>query len=63
MAQPNKRIMVPMRTSLKDLNLGKLLQGMKPTLIGKSHIYSLFYKVYFGLIVAISGKIQEEGKT
>ena len=54
--------MVPMRTSLKDLNLGKLLQGMKPTLIGKFSIRSFFNNFYFGLIVAISGKIQEEGK-
>ena len=33
--QPDKRIMVPMRSSLKDLNFGKLLQGMNPTIVGK----------------------------
>eukprot|EP00093_Oithona_nana_P003746 03746.XXX_87571_86859_1 [CDS] Oithona nana genome sequencing. len=31
--QPDKRIMVPMRSSLKDLNFGKLLQGMNPTIV------------------------------
>ena len=39
--QPDKRIMVPMRSSLKDLNFGKLLQGMNPTIVGK--FYFMFY--------------------
>merc|ERR1712141_645150 len=34
--QPDKRIMVPMRSSLKDLTFGKLLQGMNPTIVGIS---------------------------
>ena len=42
--QPDKRIMVPMRSSLKDLTFGKLLQGMNPTIVGKFYSFYLLFR-------------------